>query len=67
MGQDLQLENYVGASTPKLGEWAERWVSRESRTIKYFMNLERCRIYYGSKRESQRSAHSPSLGVDAPT
>ena len=61
------FKNYVDASTPKLGEWAECWVSRESRTIKQFMNLEGCWHQYGAKRESQRSAHSPSLGVDAPT
>ena len=64
------FKNYVDASTPKLGEWAECWVSRESRTIKQliqYMILEGCWNYYGAKRESQRSAHSPSLGVDAST
>ena len=28
MGHDLYLENYVDASTPQFGDWAERWESR---------------------------------------
>ena len=39
MGQDLCLEKFVEASTPKFGEWAERWGSREPRTIKTFDRL----------------------------
>ena len=31
---NLYLVNYVDASTPKVGEWAERWNSREPRAIK---------------------------------
>ena len=33
MGQDLYFEKFVEASTPKFGEWAERWDSREPCTI----------------------------------
>ena len=60
--------NYVDASTPKLGEWAERWDSRFAlhwcqHPSKLFIN---CFVIRDS-RETQRSAHSPSLGVDAPT
>ena len=34
MGQDLCFEKIVEASTPKFGEWAERWISREPRNRK---------------------------------
>ena len=55
------LENYVCASTPNLGEWAERW---DSRFAPYWCQhppkfINSC--------ETQRSAHSPRLGVDAHT
>ena len=41
MGQDLCLEKFVEASTPKFGEWAERWGSREPRTIKQLKELSK--------------------------
>ena len=33
MGQDLCFEKIVEASTPKFGEWAERWDSHEPLTL----------------------------------
>ena len=41
MGQDLYFEKFVEASTPKFGEWAERWGSREPRTIKQLKELSK--------------------------
>ena len=49
------FKNYVDASTPKLGEWAERWVSRESRTTVY----ERERVLAPLRGEARIPAFGP--------